>query len=113
MGVDFYLNPPQLTDEEQLDQWTDEYNAAIANGLYMKARLIGRRIDSLTAMIHNKERSEPVHADPHTPEAQALLRDYYAHDDARVGVGLSLGQRLARVESQAVERYRENDAKPT
>lgn len=36
-------------------EWTAEYNAAIANGLYMKARRIGRKIDAVNVLLNRSK----------------------------------------------------------
>jgi hypothetical protein len=37
---------------------------------------------------------------PRTQTGKRLVDDYYAHDDAREGVGLSLGARIADIEAE-------------
>lgn len=37
----------------QLDEWRKEYNVALANGLYMKAQPIKRRIKAIEKVINN------------------------------------------------------------
>jgi len=42
---------------EICEKWRKEYNAAVANGLIMKARQIGRRIDAHNAAVAQSGRA--------------------------------------------------------
>lgn len=51
--------------------------------------------------------TRPALTEPATEAGRALFRDYYAADDARETVGLSIGQRILAIEAEAVQRERE------
>ena len=68
-----------MSTMSNLDELRHEYNAAIANGLGMKARRIGRVLDRLEAQEHPSRRLIP---DDMTPDKAYELghRDRYQRD---------------------------------